>query len=426
MLSIVGLTHTTAPLPIRERLAFSEAELPSVLPAASALDGVAESLVLSTCNRTELYFAGAGRPDTSAVAEALGRIRSVPPAEFRSYLRVLEGDDAARHTLRVASGLESLVVGEPQVLGQVRRAFEAARSAGTTGPVLNRLMQVAIACGRRVRAETDLGRRALSVPHAAAAVARRTIGLAGRRLVLVGAGEIAALSAKIFSQGGVTIRAVANRTVAHAALLGARYGADAVGLADLPAVLREAEIVVVSVSAPSPVVTASMLRGIGGAPAGGRLVLDISVPRGVEPAAAALPGLTLYDLDALAPGDRSVVPPLALNGAPEIRQAEEIVDEALEAFVRWLASRAAVPVIAALHHRAERIVEAEMARAGSRLSRLDERERRAVRGVVEGALRKLLHAPFVRLRARGGDARVMELARELFDLDGEAGGRRDG
>lgn len=422
MLAAVSLTHKTAPLRVRERLTFSEAELPAALPAFTALEDVTEAYLLSTCNRTEVYLVGRPRPDAAAAAAVLSQLRATPTAVFGPYLQTLEGDAAARHLLRVAAGLESLVVGEAQVLGQVRRAFAAARSAGTTGPVLNRLLQVAIACGRRVRTETGLGRRAVSVPHAAAAMAGRTIGTAGRRMVLVGAGEIAALAAKIFAQSGAQIFAVANRTVANAAPLAARYGAEAVGLPELPRVLADADLVVVSVAAPAPVLTAAALSAARRPAAAPLLVLDISVPRGVEPAAGRVAGVTLYDLDALAGGAVAVraVP----ERTPEVRQAEDIVEGALESFLRWQASRAAVPVIAALHRRAERIVEAELARAGSRLSRLNERERHAVRGVVEGAVRKLLHAPFVRLRARAGDERMVQLARELFDLDGE-GARRD-
>jgi glutamyl-tRNA reductase len=421
MLAAVSLTHKTAPLPVRERLAFAEADLPAALPSFTALAGVTEAYLLSTCNRTEVYLVGRPRPDAGAAAAVLSRLRGTPTTAFWPYLETLEGDAAARHILRVAAGLESLVVGEAQVLGQVRRAFVAARSAGTTGPVLNRLLQVAIACGRRVRAETGLGRHALSVPHAAAAVARRTVGTAGRRMVLVGAGEIAALAAKIFAQSGAQISAVANRTVANAALLAARYGAEAVDLTALPRVLADADLVVVSVTAPAPVLTAAALSAARRPAAAPLLVLDISVPRGVEPAAAHVAGVMLYDLDAL--GDGSVAVDAAPERMPEVQQAEDIVEGALESFLRWQAARAAVPVIAALHRRAERIVEAELARAGSRLSRLNERERRAVRGVVEGAVHKLLHASFVRLRARAGDERMMQLARELFDLDGE-GARR--
>ena len=424
MLSVVGLSHRTAPLRVRERLAFSERELPATLSAITGLDGVRESLVLSTCNRTEVYLVASERPPVTGVLELLGRSHSFPPQEFRSYVRVLEGEAAARHALRVASGLESLIVGEAQVLGQVRRAYGSARTVRAAGPVLNRLMQVAIGCGRRVRTETDLGRRTVSIPHAAAALVQRTLGLGGRRVVIVGAGEMAVLVAKVFSQGGATITAVANRSVENARVLAARHGARSAGLPELPALLVDAEVVVVSTAAATPVVTRDILGAAGGRD-GSLLVIDIGVPRGVAAGAATLPGVTLYDLDALAPIDAPAAEDAPAEGTADVRQAEDIVEEALEAFVRWLASRAAVPVIAALHQRAERIVEDELERARSRLSRLDERERRAVRGVVEGALRKLLHGPFVRLRARGGDERAIDLARELFDLNGEAVSQRD-
>jgi glutamyl-tRNA reductase len=275
-----------------------------------------------------------------------------------------------------------------------------------------------------VRTETDLGRRTVSIPHAAAALVQRTLGLGGRRVVIVGAGEMAALVAKVFSQGGATITAVANRSVENARVLAARHGARGAGLPELPALLVDAEVVVVSTAAATPVVTRDLLGAAGGRD-GSLLVIDIGVPRGVAVDAATLPGVTLYDLDALAPIDAPAAEDAPAEGTADVRQAEDIVEEALEAFVRWLASRAAVPVIAALHQRAERIVEDELERARSRLSRLDERERRAVRGVVEGALRKLLHGPFVRLRARGGDERAIDLARELFDLNGEAAAQRD-
>ncbi|HET6946443.1 MAG TPA: glutamyl-tRNA reductase [bacterium] len=430
MLAVVGLSHRTAPLRVRERLAFSERELPATLSAITGLDGVRESLVLSTCNRTEVYLVASERPPVTGVLEVLGRSHSFPPQEFRSCVRVLEGEAAARHALRVASGLESLIVGEAQILGQVRRAYGGARTVRAAGPVLNRLMQVAIACGRRVRTETDLGRRTVSIPHAAAALVQRTLGLGGRRVVIVGAGEMAALVAKVFSQGGATITAVANRSVENARVLAARHGARSAGLPELPALLVDAEVVVVSTAAATPVVTRDILDAAGGRD-GSLLVIDIGVPRGVAADAATLPGVTLYDLDALAPIDApaaegaSAPTAAPAEGTADVRLAEDIVEEALEAFVRWLASRAAVPVIAALHQRAERIVEDELERARSRLSRLDERERRAVRGVVEGALRKLLHGPFVRLRARGGDERAIDLARELFDLNGEVVSQRD-
>ncbi|MDR7559459.1 MAG: glutamyl-tRNA reductase [Armatimonadota bacterium] len=415
MLTMIGLSHKTAPLEVRERLAFGEEEVPEALRAVRALPGVREAYLLSTCNRTEVYLCTWEQPDLGRVAEALARLRRVDKSSFLPHLGFAANEEAARHLLRVAAGLESMVVGENQILGQVRRAFAAARATGATGPVLHRLLQVAIACGRRVRAETGLGRRSASIPHAAFDRCRRSWGVAHDRTVgIVGAGEMAQLAAKAFSAGGARIRFIANRTLEAAEALASRYGAEAIPLDVLAPALDGLDALVVSVGADHAVIGASSVAGRdGSAPL---LVVDIGVPRGVDPEVGRLPGVTLIDLDMLGPEAVGPTPP------EDVAAAEVIVEEALEAFLRWQGARAAEPVIAALHHRAERIVEEELERARARLHRLDERERRAVRGVVEGALRKLLHAPFVRLRARGDDARVLALARELFDLDGDLDG----
>ncbi|MDR7548089.1 MAG: glutamyl-tRNA reductase, partial [Armatimonadota bacterium] len=197
---MIGLSHKTAPLEVRERLAFGEEELPEALRALRALPGVREAFLLSTCNRTEVYLCTWEQPDRGQVAEALARLRRADAASFLPHLGLAANDEAARHLLRVAAGLESMVVGESQVLGQVRRAFAVARATGATGPVLHRLLQVAIACGRRVRAETSLGRPSASIPHAAFDRCRRSWGSARDRTVgIVGAGEMAQLAAKAFS-----------------------------------------------------------------------------------------------------------------------------------------------------------------------------------------------------------------------------------
>jgi len=397
---------------VRERLAFSEADLPSALRALAATDGVRECLLLSTCNRTEAYLVTAGSPRVREVAGVLGALRGTSVEVFAPYLRVAAGEDAARHVLRVAAGLESMIPGEAQILGQVRRAFLAGREAGTSGAVLHRLMQLALACGRRVRRETGLGQRNASIPHAALALVERVLGgIAGRRVVVVGAGEMGGLAAKVFSQAGAAIAAVANRTPEHARDLARRYGAEWMGLEDLGGRLAGAEVLVVTAGADPPLLGPEVFAAVSGdRPV---LVVDIAVPRGVAPDAGRLAGVTLVDLDALTPAAPSPLPPETLA------TAESIVEDALGVFVRWMASRAAVPVIAALHRRAARIVDSELSRARGRLRGLDERQQRAVRGVVEGALRKLLHRPVVRLRECGDDARVLSVARELFDLDGE-------
>jgi len=412
MLSKVGLSHKTAPLAVRERLAFGEDELPRVLRFLRDLPGVQETFVLSTCNRTEVYLRTPEHPPVSQVAQVLGGPRQVSPETFAPYLSIALNEDAARHLLRVTGGLESMVVGESQILGQVRRAFAAAGSTGSIGPVLHRLLQLAIAAGRRVRGETGLGRRSASVPHAAFARCREIWGSGhGRAVGIVGAGEMAHLAAKAFAEGGAQIRFIANRTVEAAEILAGRHRTTAIPLDRLGSALEGVNALVVSVGADHAVLDASLLAGRRDPDP--LLVVDIGVPRGVHPAVGRLPGVTLIDLDALG-GEAAVA-----HSPEDVAAAEAIVDEALEAFVRWQGARAAEPLIAALHHRAGRIVEEELDRVRARLSRLDERERRAVRGAVEGALRKLLHAPFVRLRARGDDARALALARELFDLDGE-------
>jgi len=227
---------------------------------------------------------------------------------------------------------------------------------------------------------------------------------------------MAALAAKAFHEGGAVVKLIANRTLETAAVLAAGYRAEALGLDEIPSRVEALDALVVSVGADHPILDRSVFE-----PTLSRssplLVVDIGVPRGVDPTVGRLPGVTLYDVDALAP-DHAQYEPSAEN----VGAAEAVVEESLEVFGRWLASRAAVPVIAALHRRAEEIIDEELLRASGRLRGLDERQRRAVRGVVEGALRKLLHTPFVRLRAKGDDAGVLALARELFDLDrdGEA------
>jgi glutamyl-tRNA reductase len=411
MLAVIGLTHKTAPLEIREQVAVPEAEIPRLLEVLAALPDVTEAVLLSTCNRTELYVTTADHPALDGLAAVLAGWRNIPVDVILPHLRVVSGEDAARHTLRVAAGLESMVVGELQILGQFRRAFTAARASGTAGLILNRLMQVAIGCGRRVRVETGLGRRAASIPHAAMRRARTALGtLRDRPLAIVGAGEMAELVAKVFTHAGARLVAVANRTVGTASALAARYGATGIGLDGLRDVVGDAEVLVVSIGADEPVLTPELIRQTGPR-LGPLVVIDIGVPRGVAPQARALPDVILYDLDELQPA-RS-----ANTSESDLAQADEIVEDALDAFMRWLGGRSAAPVIAALHRRADRIIEEELHRARGRLRGLDEHQRRAVRGVIEGAVRKLLHAPFVRLRAQGEDARALTLARELFDLE---------
>lgn len=416
-LFFAGISHKTASLVVRERLFFQPPEAGPALAGLCALPGVREAVLLSTCNRTEAYLWSDARLTGERLGYALAGARGTSAAEILPWLSFRAGTDAAQHALRVAAGLESMVVGEAQILNQVRRALELAQTAGTAGPVLNRLMQVAIATGRRVRRDTGLSTRAPSVPGAALALCRQQLGtVRGRRVIVIGAGEVGALVVKVFAAAGARISAVANRSMDAAKALAGRVGALAISLDDVADAIRDADIAVVTVGATAPVLTAQMCAAA--ARTAPLLVIDLGAPRSVDPAVADLPGVRLHNLDALA----------SAAGAPAIpdevlREAARIVEDAVVTFSRWLDARAAAPVIAALRRQGERIVDEEVARA--RLRDLDPRQRDAVRAAMRAAIARLLHTPIVRLKSTAGEAgdRVVSLAADLFGLPA---GREDG
>ncbi len=412
-LSTIGLSHKTASVEVRERLAFGESEIPSALDRLRQIPGAEECLLLSTCNRTEVYVVSQGDPPLGETVSFLSTSRGIPADAFASALYVHRDQPAARHALRVTAGLDSMIVGEQQILGQVRRAFDIARLADATGPALNRLMQLALATGRRVRRETGLIRSAPSVPRAALAQTRKILGsISGRRVIVVGAGEVAGLVVKVFGAAEARIVGVANRTVEGARLLARRVGAETFSLGELGAAASGVDVLIVCIGAAEPIILPSMLEGAGQNRS--FLVIDLGVPRGVDAGVASLPGVHLIDLDGLSgvePG-----PPITDES---LMQAEAIVAETLAAFEQWMASRDAVPLIAELRSRAERIVEAEFSRARSRFRGLGDGEQEAARAVTEAVVRKLLHAPIVRLResAARRDTQSLRLARKLFGLD---------
>ncbi|MDQ7840098.1 MAG: glutamyl-tRNA reductase [bacterium] len=411
ILSAIGLSHKTAPVEIRERMAFAESDLPAVLDTLRGRGGIRECMLLSTCNRTEVYLITPGAPPMAEVAELLAASRRVPTEAFAPSLYQYCGMPAAQHVMRVASGLDSMMLGEQQILGQVKRAFDLACLSRSTGPVLNRLMALSITTGRRVRRETGVSRSAPSVPRAALSLAKRALGsLNGRAALVVGAGEAAGLVVKLLVAAGARVVAVANRTLEAARGLAALAGAEAVPLEAIAAAGRGVDLMVVCVGANAPLVSPDMIGGDRDRPL---LVIDLGIPRGVDAAVAALPGVALHVLDQLP------VEPTS-GGVPpeELARAEEIVEAALAGFKEWMASRMAVPLITALRNRADRVVEGELARARARLQGLDEAQYAAVRVVAEAVARKLLQTPIVRLRRSAAcqDTRALELAGELFDL----------
>jgi len=413
----LGLSHKTAPIALRERLALSDRESTDLLRDATALDGVHEAVVISSCNRTEVYLvvAEAARAE-SGVLELLARYASIPPAELATSIYSWRNCDAARQLFRVTAGLDSMVLGEAEVQGQVKRAHEAAMRAGTTGPLSNRLFAAALSAGKRVRTETAIGESHLSVPSVAVELAQRELGeLAHRHTVIVGAGETSELTARALSERGAGTIFVANRHAARARSLARRFGGGVVGLERLPEQLVEADIVLSSTSSPHTIVgseeLAVVMRQRGGRPL---LLIDIAVPRDIDPRCRELAGVKLYDIDDL----QAVV---ALNRGSredEVPRAEEVIEQEIRRFAAWMGQMGAVPTVAALHERANAIVEQVLSENARRWESASRRDIARVEAIARAVAARLLHEPTIRLRTLGGDRghASLEVLRELFGL----------
>ena len=413
---LVGTSHRHAPVELRERMGF-DSELGQELVRALALvDG--EAVAISTCNRVCLYLA---HPDAQAAqARALtelGRLAALPEGEIAGALYTKLDEEAAQHLFRVAAGLDSMVPGEAEILGQVRAAYEAASGAGSTGPVLHGLFHQALRVGKRVRSETAIGQNPASVSSAAAELAARVFDdLARRRILLIGAGKMGAHSAANLMSRGVGALVVANRSPERGEALAHRFGGRAAGLDCLEEELAAADIVIASTGAPGLVLGAEQvkraLRRRRGRPI---FFIDIAVPRDLDPAINELDGCYLYDIDDL----QRVVTESLVGRRGEAALAEAIVAEEAAAFRAWQRSLDVVPAIASLRRHAEEIRSAELERARPRLEGLSPRERRAVESLTAQIVNKLLHSPTVRLKeaAAGADGSTYaDAVRRLFGL----------
>jgi glutamyl-tRNA reductase len=401
-LVLVGTSHHQAPVELRERVALDRQAAGRA--AAELAGGGAEAVVLSTCNRTEAYVAHEDGAAAEAIAGTLFSDPELSPALYR-----LRDEAAALHLFRVAAGLDSLVPGEGEILGQVRVAYEA----GAPGPHLDRLFRQALHAGKKVRAQTAIAESPASVSAAAAALAQSVFGdLAGRRILLVGAGKVSELAARNLRSRGAEIAFVANRTAERAEELAARIGAEALPFDRIGEELARADVVVASTSAPGLVVRAEDVSPRKGRPL---LLVDLAVPRDLDPAIHALDGCFLYDIDDL----EAVVAESLAARRGEAERAERIVAAEAERWRDWQASLDVVPAIASLRARAEEIRRAELDRVAARLS---EEERRALESVTSRMLDKLLHLPTVRMKQAAVTADGVVYAdavRHLFGLGEE-------
>ncbi|MCM4077181.1 glutamyl-tRNA reductase [Paractinoplanes hotanensis] len=407
----VGASYRTADVATLERLVIADHALPGLLDKLVAQPFVGEAVVLSTCNRMEIYAAvNTFHGGLGDICNVLAEFSGIPATELAGHLYVHYDEAAVLHSFKVSSGLDSMVVGESQILGQLRDAYHAASEADTAGRLLHELMQQALRVGKRAHAETGIDRAGQSVVTAALDVAEATLGdLDGKRPLVIGAGAMGALSVATLTRAGVGPLRITNRSAARADRLAEAYGAVAVPYDDLDAALREADLVVSATASTEPVLTRERLEA-----AAPLVVLDLAVPRDVAPDATGIPGVTVIDIDSLAATRRS------LPAAAETAAVEQIVTSEVDHFLAWLRGADIAPTVAALRTRAEDVVAAELRKLYSRRSEFSEEQRADVSRTLHRVVQQLLHSPTVRVRqlaAEPGGDQYATLLRELFDLD---------
>lgn len=420
-LVLVGANHKTAPLELRESLSFGLEEQAAALRSLLHPPDLDEALILSTCNRTEVLAHG------SDLHVCLERVRSLimgrsprSPRELEEHIYVLTDCEAVRHLFSVASSMDSMVVGEPQILGQVKEAYRLAVENGTAGPMLNRLLHHAFRVSKRVRTETHIGRGAVSVAYAAVEMARSIFRSLGEKTVLlVGAGEMVELAAKHLKERGVQSILVSNRTLSRAQALAAQLGGRAVPFEFLSSELYRADMVLSCTGAQLPVIDLEHVKGALKARKNRPMFfIDIAVPRDVDPRVGNLSNVFLYDLEDL----QQVVENHRGARQEELKKAAAILEEETKRFSGWLSSLEAEPTIRALTQWADAVRQSELQKSIQRLKGLNQRETQILDAMTKAIVNKILHRPIARIKAQGGkegSAGYLEMTRELFGLNGD-------
>lgn len=417
---VIGVDHTTAPIELRERLACSLRQIPQLLQAARTT--AQECVLLSTCNRLELYAVCADADDEQAKAtllRVLSEQRQVELTRLGASCYFFTGEQAVSHLFGVASGLYSLVPGEPQIQGQVAEALEVAQGGRFAGPITSALFRAALVAGKRARSETDISRNAASVSHVAVQLARQLFPRLNEACVLlVGSGKMSELAARNLCDNGARRLVIINRTQEHAIELAERYGTIYRSFSELEEVLIEADVVISSTTAPRAVITLELMQRVLPQRAGRPLLLiDIALPRDIDPLVAGLPGIHVYNLDDIQAG---VDAGIRLR-VQEVERVKAIITEEEEAFERWLRSLSVVDTISDLRRQVEQVRQQELARTLRQLApTLSERETAIVQELTTRIINKFLHTPTLRLKdaAAAGQGHVYaEAMRYLFDLE---------
>ena len=421
MIVLIGLNHKTAPIAVREKIFAGCQEEKDLLFHLRSLKGVGEVLYLSTCNRIEII---AGIEETEE-AEAVHSLRdflalsgSLTPEEAAKCFYEYYDEEAVRHIFRVASSLDSLVMGETQILGQVKDAYRQALAQNATGVVLNRLMHCSFRAAKRVRSETAIAINPVSVSFAAVELAKKIFGtLTGKKILLIGAGEMAELTGMHLITNGAEEITVANRSLSQASLLAEKFHGEAASLDALEAKLIEADIVISSTGAPIFIITSDLIRKIHHQRRNRLLFLiDIAVPRDIDPAASSLENVYLYNIDNL----QDIVDENMNVRKKEAIKAEMIVEEEITRYVSWQKEQESVPTIVSLRNKAEEIVRAEMDKAAGWMNKLDKEEQEKVDSLVNSIVNKLLHTPVAALKEESSEFSskdIVATVRRLFRLD---------
>ncbi|HYU43106.1 MAG TPA: glutamyl-tRNA reductase [Vicinamibacteria bacterium] len=420
MIIVIGVSHRTAPLPVREALAFPRDQLRDALLRLRAETGAGEVMILSTCNRVELYARQDDPGAVDALESFLARYHARDGRELQAVVYRYADADAIRHAFRVAASLESMVIGEPQILGQVKEAYQAAEEAGTLGSALNALRNRSLAAAKRVRTETGIGRNAVSVSYVAVELARKIFGeLKDKNVLLVGAGKMSELAAKHLVRSGGRATVLGGRTFEKAAELAAALGGKAAPLESLRDELARTDIVISGTGAPGLVIREADVESARAARRGRHarplFLIDIAVPRDIDPAVRKIGGVFLYDLDDL----KTVAEANLRERLKESAAAEALVEREVREFLDWQKAREVVPLLNELRRRAEEIRRHELEKARRRIGPLTAEQDEAIEAATTAIVNKLLHSPTVHLKeaARESDApEQLSLIRKLLGL----------
>ncbi|HWI54658.1 MAG TPA: glutamyl-tRNA reductase [Desulfobacteria bacterium] len=418
-LVVVGLNHKTAPVEVREKLSFSETDLPKHLEKLTSNKIIRGCVVLSTCNRTEIYAAVLDvDKGLSKIREHLAKCCRAELSEIMNYLYTYTLYDVITHLFRVASGLDSMVLGETQILGQVKTAYLLACESNSTNRVLNTLFQQAIAVGKKVRTDTLIDRNAVSISYAAVELAKQVFdGLDGRSILVVGAGKMSQLTAKHLVSNGVTRVLVSNRSFEKASELATQFGGEAVYFNELYDHMEDIDIVISATSATHYVIGKADMQRVMERRGGKKIfVIDIAVPRDVEPAVKDVEGVQLYDIDDL----NNVVDQNLEHRKKEAAKAEKIIEKEISEFWKWLSTQFVTPTVAALKKRGEEIRQKEMSKAFNRLGNITEREQKIISSMTNSIVNQLLHDPVMQLKAYALTKQghlYTEILQNLFNLE---------